>query len=516
MKTRRQGLSLDLKLIVGIVVLGAVGGAVGLSGWKGLVDQRRSAERVAVIGEEYQELLRRQAGHQAWARLASAGAVPPNPDAGPSAVPTSGGDLAEWLLSPGRARLEAAVPETRAVFTRLDQSFAALRGVLEADPTQPARLPDTESSGRSRAPVEDALSALDQDFAALDPLLKEAHRQALSAGLREGRFALWSTWLGMGVGALVDGWVALMILRLVSRPILRITSQLTDGSQRVAEASAKMAETSQALAERTRQQATGLDQTDAAMKRLGNITQRNSKTAQRATELSRLATEAAEAGAGEMRALTGAMAGIKEAGDQVSQIIQSIDAIAFQTNLLALNAAVEAARAGQSGLGFAVVADEVRALAQRSAQAAKQTEEQIAAAIGRTQQGVAISSRVSEQLDQIVARIRELGAAIHDVAAASGEQSQGFSQVTTSTDAIAAATQANAATAVESVAAARDLHEETRHLETVIGTLSAMVQGSDFRGFREGHRTRSTSTPPVPSRLRNPALHPSGGALASP
>ena len=127
-----------------------------------------------------------------------------------------------------------------------------------------------------------------------------------------------------------------------------------------------------------------------------------------------------------MQAMTTAMEAIKVSSDDIAKIIKTIDEIAFQTNILALNAAVEAARAGEAGMGFAVVADEVRNLAQRSAQAAKETAAKIEGAIGKTAQGVEISAKVAQALNDIVAKVRQVDELVAEVASASREQTQGI------------------------------------------------------------------------------------------
>ena len=124
------------------------------------------------------------------------------------------------------------------------------------------------------------------------------------------------------------------------------------------------------------------------------------KTPKRPTTSPNEARTAADKGAEDMQAMNAAMEAIKVSSDDIAKIIKTIDEIAFQTNILALNAAVEAARAGEAGMGFAVVADEVRNLAQRSAQAAKETAAKIEGAIGKTAQGVDISGKVAETLER--------------------------------------------------------------------------------------------------------------------
>ena len=140
---------------------------------------------------------------------------------------------------------------------------------------------------------------------------------------------------------------------------------------------------------------------------MSTMTKRNAENAQKANDLAKQARTAADKGAGDMQAMTAAMEAIKVSSDDIAKIIKTIDEIAFQTNILALNAAVEAARAGEAGMGFAVVADEVRNLAQRSAQAAKETAAKIEGAIAKTAQGVEISGKVAKTLE----RNRDQGAA---------------------------------------------------------------------------------------------------------
>ena len=154
-----------------------------------------------------------------------------------------------------------------------------------------------------------------------------------------------------------------------------------------------------------------------------------------------------------MQTMAVAMNDIKGSSDEVAKIIKTIDEIAFQTNILALNAAVEAARAGEAGMGFAVVADEVRNLAQRAAPAAKETSGKIETAVTKTTQGVQISAKVAQSLQEIVAKVRQVDELAAEVAAASREQSQGIEQVNTAVTQMDKVTQSSAATAEESASA---------------------------------------------------------------
>ena len=207
------------------------------------------------------------------------------------------------------------------------------------------------------------------------------------------------------------------------------------------------------------------------------MTKNNADNARQANALAREARTAAEAGAGNMTELSTAMQGIKTSSGDIQKIVKTIDEIAFQTNILALNAAVEAARAGEAGAGFAVVADEVRTLAQRSAQAAKETAAMVEGAQSKTDQGVSLSNKVVHALTEIVEKVRKVDALVEQVATASGEQNQGISQVNVAVTQMDKLTQANAATAEESASAAHELNGQADHLRMAVGDLLTLVDG---------------------------------------
>ena len=158
------------------------------------------------------------------------------------------------------------------------------------------------------------------------------------------------------------------------------------------------------------------------------------------------------------------MTQIERGSAEISEIISVIDGIAFQTNLLALNAGVEAARAGDAGRGFAVVASEVRALAQRSADAAKDVKTKIMASSGQVEVGVELVSETGKALQRIIGRIAELSTLVSTIAASAEQQATGLQQVNTAVSEMDGVTQQNAAMVEEATAAARSLAEEADQL----------------------------------------------------
>jgi methyl-accepting chemotaxis protein len=269
-----------------------------------------------------------------------------------------------------------------------------------------------------------------------------------------------------------------------------------------------IAESSRTLAEGSSAQAASLEQSSASLEQMASVTKRNAENAQKANELARHARSSAEKGAGDMQAMTAAMQDIKNSSDDIAKIIKTIDEIAFQTNILALNAAVEAARAGEAGMGFAVVADEVRNLAQRSAQAAKETAVKIESAIGNTARGVDISSKVSQALTEIVEQARQVDSLASEVSTSCNEQTQGITQINSAVGQMDRVTQGNAASAEESAAASQELEKQAQSMKAAVENLLQLVG----RATATASQSVKTSLPknPVPAPKPTVAFHANG------
>ncbi len=233
--------------------------------------------------------------------------------------------------------------------------------------------------------------------------------------------------------------------------------------------SAEIASASDDLSHRTEQQAASLEETAAA---LDQITSTVNRSAEGAIQASNAATSAkidAERSGEVVRDAVAAMGEIEQSSGQITQIIGVIDEIAFQTNLLALNAGVEAARAGEAGRGFAVVAQEVRALAQRSADAAKEIKTLIASSTAQVERGVKLVGQTGEALSGIVGKVSEITDQITEIARSSREQATGLNQVNTAVNQMDQVTQQNAAMVEEATAAASNLRGEANELTRLVG-----------------------------------------------
>ena len=272
--------------------------------------------------------------------------------------------------------------------------------------------------------------------------------------------------------------IALFLASGINRALVRLTHAVSEASTQVSSASTQVSSASQSLADGSSEQAASLEQTSASLEEIGSMTKRNADGAEDARAVSNETTAATEKGTREMEAMAAAMTAIKASSDNIAKIIRTIDEIAFQTNILALNAAVEAARAGEAGAGFAVVADEVRALAQRAAQAARETSEKIDDSIQKSAHGMEISSRVAAVLGEITQKTRRENERVLEIASSSKEQAQGLGQISTAVSQMDKVTQSNAGSAEETAAAAEELSGQAKSLLDSVAELSTLVGSS--------------------------------------
>ncbi|WP_428989316.1 methyl-accepting chemotaxis protein [Methylocapsa aurea] len=218
------------------------------------------------------------------------------------------------------------------------------------------------------------------------------------------------------------------------------------------------------LARRTEQQAASLEQTAAALEEITTTVKKSAEGAGHASDIVGATKTEAEKSGQIVRRAVDAMGRIEKSSQQIGQIIGVIDEIAFQTNLLALNAGVEAARAGEAGKGFAVVASEVRALAQRSAEAAKEIKGLISTSTIEVEQGVDLVGATGRALERIVAQVAEIDKVVTDIAAGAREQATGLAEINTAVTQMDQNTQKNAAMVEETTAASHGLRKETEGL----------------------------------------------------
>lgn len=270
-------------------------------------------------------------------------------------------------------------------------------------------------------------------------------------------------------------------------------SRVDDSSQAIQSGATEIRAAADDLSKRTEQQAASLEETAAAV---AEITTTINSTAKRAEEAGKLVVQTkanAERSGEVVRRAVSAMGSIKNSSDKISNIIGVIDEIAFQTNLLALNAGVEAARAGEAGRGFAVVASEVRALAQRSADAAKEIKSLITESIGQVGSGVELVGETGRALETILSEVQAIDANVGAIVDATKAQATSLREINTAVTSIDQNTQQNAAMVEEMTAASHSLG----------GQVDSLI--SNLRQFNLGDEGRANSKPPMRPNVARPS-----------
>jgi len=339
---------------------------------------------------------------------------------------------------------------------------------------------------------------------AIDNLVKTAMNNAsgsYAANLKTASLSVTIILSAVLAGLVLSLILAVTITRGITKPVTKMVNNLSDSSGQIAISSTQLSDSSQEIANGAQEQASSIEETTSSMEELSSMVKQNLENTRQASLLSEKATEASQSGFDKMTAMLAAMNGISKSTEDIKNVIDVIDDIAFQTNMLALNAAVEAARAGEAGMGFAVVADEVKNLANRSSESAKETAAMIKETLKNVETGMDVSKELSEIFKEILTNSKKVMEMNREVETASGQQDEGIGQVNKALIQFDTVVQANASGAEETASAAEELQGQVTNLNEIVETLYTIVSGKEYTGGNVSHGTvRKTESKDSKSR----------------
>jgi hypothetical protein len=289
--------------------------------------------------------------------------------------------------------------------------------------------------------------------------------------------------LGLGLFIVVAFISFALVYKLIVQGVVHLLSaaveELRQGADQVANAATQISSSAQGLAQGASEQAASLQETTTTSQKVNAMTRQNAENSRKAAELMSATSHEVDGANQKLAEMVHSMADINASSDKISKIIKVIDDIAFQTNILALNAAVEAARAGEAGMGFAVVADEVRNLAQRCAQAARDTSSLIQESIGKSQEGTRRLTGVETAIHSITQNAAQAKVLVDNVSEGSQRQAQQLEQITSSIGEVEVVTQRSAASAEQSAAASQQLNAQAYTMNDIVTRLAALIGGRE-------------------------------------
>jgi len=495
----RTQITIGKKLTLCFAAMLAAALGLGYSSWSatgkitGLLDTsiNRTAAKLALaghLGKTMSDLASLERGIAFRTAMKDAGAVEQYGLAFDEKVLQANNDLKEFrplvVTEAGRQAIETAQTSIAAWQTAHKEFLSACRTSKKLDAV----------AGMLTGKILPIEATAQQAVEKLTQQQKDLNVAAAGEAEASSSSARWITFSLLGMCLAVGGAV-LFVVRRTSLVLHRIAGEMAEGAEQVASAATQVSSASQSLAQGASEQAASLEETSSSSEEISSMTRKNAENSKVAAEFTNQVDQRVLAANQSLDQMVVSMTEINASSDKVSKIIKVIDEIAFQTNILALNAAVEAARAGEAGMGFAVVADEVRNLAQRCAQAAKDTAALIEESMIKSRDGMAKLDHVAQATRSINESAAKVKTLVDEVHLGSEEQARGIEQIAKAITQMEQVTQKSAANAEESASASEELSAQAETMRALVGDLQALVGGG-----AQGTGGRASGAPRKPPK----------------
>jgi methyl-accepting chemotaxis protein len=366
--------------------------------------------------------------------------------------------------------------EDRANFEKLKPEVAAVRQGWETTVRPVSRLgKNVDAYQLYNSAITPSMDLLKVQLVQMVDWNKKVSDTTLANTTSTVQGAWWTALLVGLISIAVGAGLSWFMITAMNKELSATVAELSDGAVQIASAASQVASSSQSLAQGSSEQAASLEETSSTTEEINSMAAKNTENSGEMTRMVEASQQDFTVTNGQLIEMVTAMEEINNSSAKISKIIKVIDEIAFQTNILALNAAVEAARAGEAGMGFAVVADEVRNLAQRCAQAAKDTADLIEDSISKSGSGKAKVGQVAEAIRGIIEEFNKVKILVDEVSHGSKEQTDGIGQVRRALSNMEQVSQSTAANAEESAAAAQDLNAQSEALKNIVTRLNSMA-----------------------------------------
>jgi len=505
-------MSLSGKLILGFLVVALITLFVGTVGWYGLQD---SASQIKILGDEsipkitdLETIKAAKAQIKVELRTLTSPYITSTTAArslkavkeAQADITAAETDYDATEITSEEAALSKAFRDAEKVSNEDDDAYFALFQKLRAAKTKPEdiaqQLTTAAEDGQTQAEFDKMLQSLQ---AHLDFVKKYYGKTVVAQAVSTSAFLNILMLSFSGIGVVLALLLGFFLARSISRPIIKVTGELRDASKALESASFQVSSSSQELSSGSSELASSIEEMTSSLEELQSIIESNTKNVNQSEHLMQETSAESQKVTERMGELKNQLSDIAGNSKKISKIIKVIDDIAFQTNILALNAAVEAARAGDAGKGFAVVADQVKSLAQKSAEAAKETADLIEIAIESVAKGESLGSVVVEAQEVAVDKATKVAVLLDEVNRASKEQLKGANQINQAVSQINSVVQATAASSEENASAGEELFSQAESLGGNVNELNRIVTG---------HLEAITQTAVHPDKERKPAAKP--------